>query len=168
MKLQEKNRLLTLTGLPTGAIFLICSTIPPSFYHPIAHRLSESGRSDVLLVDCPISGGTKRAAEGTLTICASGSPEDFKRSDQLLKSMSETLLTIEGGIGTASKIKMVNQLLVGIHIAVARPKPWASPQRPASTPERSTMSSSLLPETLGHSRTMCLICLMGTGLLCPL
>jgi 3-hydroxyisobutyrate dehydrogenase-like beta-hydroxyacid dehydrogenase len=33
--------------------------------------------------------------------------------------MSDTLFTIEGGIGAASKIKMVNQLLVGIHIAVA-------------------------------------------------
>lgn len=33
--------------------------------------------------------------------------------------MAETLHVIEGGEGTASKIKMVNQLLVGIHIAVA-------------------------------------------------
>ncbi|KAJ4209721.1 hypothetical protein NW759_013365 [Fusarium solani] len=108
-----------LGGLPTGAIILICSTIPPEFYDSIANRLSEAGRPDVLLVDCPVSGGTKRAAEGTLTIFASGSPWDLKRSDQLLKSMSETLFTIEGGIGAASKIKMVNQLLVGIHIAVA-------------------------------------------------
>ncbi|RSL76857.1 hypothetical protein BHE90_004951 [Fusarium euwallaceae] len=108
-----------LGGLPTGAVILICSTIPPAFYDSIANRLSEAGRPDVLLVDCPVSGGTKRAAEGTLTIFASGRPEDLKRSDQLLKSMSETLFTIEGGIGTASKIKMVNQLLVGIHIAVA-------------------------------------------------
>ncbi|KAM6513073.1 hypothetical protein FSOLCH5_010771 [Fusarium solani] len=108
-----------LGGLPTGAIILICSTIPPAFYDSIANRLSEAGRPDVLLVDCPVSGGTKRAAEGTLTIFASGSPEDLNRSDQLLKSMSDTLFTIEGGIGAASKIKMVNQLLVGIHIAVA-------------------------------------------------
>ncbi|KAI8711306.1 hypothetical protein NCS52_01506600 [Fusarium sp. LHS14.1] len=108
-----------LRGLPTGAIILICSTIPPAFYDSIANRLSEVGRPDVLLVDCPVSRGTKRAAEGTLTIFASGSPEGLKRSDQLLKSISETLFTIEGGIGAASKIKMVNQLLVGIHIAVA-------------------------------------------------
>ncbi|KAJ4178539.1 hypothetical protein NW755_013153 [Fusarium falciforme] len=108
-----------LEGLPTGAIILICSTIPPTFYDSITTRLSEAGRPDVLLVDCPVSGGTKRAAEGTLTIFASGSPESLKRSDQLLQSMSETLCTIEGGIGAASKIKMVNQLLVGIHIAVA-------------------------------------------------
>ncbi|KAL6364239.1 hypothetical protein LRP88_02156 [Fusarium phalaenopsidis] len=108
-----------LGGLPTGAIILICSTIPPTFYDSITTRLSEAGRPDVLLVDCPVSGGTKRAAEGTLTIFASGSPESLKRSDQLLQSMSETLSTIEGGIGAASKIKMVNQLLVGIHIAVA-------------------------------------------------
>ncbi|KAJ4171938.1 hypothetical protein NW754_007534 [Fusarium falciforme] len=108
-----------LAGLPTGAIILICSTIPPTFYDSITTRLSEAGRPDVLLVDCPVSGGTKRAAGGTLTIFASGSPESLKRSDQLLQSMSETLCTIEGGIGAASKIKMVNQLLVGIHIAVA-------------------------------------------------
>ncbi|KAM5353397.1 hypothetical protein ACJ41O_000047 [Fusarium nematophilum] len=113
---KEKGALLE---LPNGATILICSTIPPTFYDTISSRLAQAGRSDVLLVDCPVSGGTKRAAEGTLTIFASGSPDALKQSDQLLRSMSEKLYIIENGEGAASKIKMVNQLLVGIHISVA-------------------------------------------------
>ncbi|KAF4960756.1 hypothetical protein FSARC_10385 [Fusarium sarcochroum] len=108
-----------LATLPKGATILICSTIPPTFYDTLKSRLENFGRADILIVDCPVSGGTKRAAEGKLTIFASGTPDALKNANALLTSMSETLHIIEGDEGTASKIKMVNQLLVGIHIAVA-------------------------------------------------
>ncbi|KAH7232762.1 hypothetical protein BKA59DRAFT_446263 [Fusarium tricinctum] len=108
-----------LTTLPIGATILICSTIPPTFYDTLKSRLEKSGRADIFIVDCPVSGGTKRAAAGTLTIFASGTPDALNNANQLLGSMAETLHVIRGGEGTASKIKMVNQLLVGVHIAVA-------------------------------------------------
>ena len=66
-----------------------------------------------------MSGGTKRAAEGTLTIFVSGVTEALKRANELLHQMSEKLYVIPGGEGAASKVKMVNQLLVGTHIAAA-------------------------------------------------
>lgn len=66
-----------------------------------------------------MSGGTIKAANGTLTIFAAGSPEALKKADGVLRDMSQNLYVIEGGAGAASKVKMVNQLLVGTHIAAA-------------------------------------------------
>lgn len=71
------------------------------------------------VIDCPVSGGTARAADGTLTIFASGEADTLERARGLLLDMSEKLYVIPGGAGAASKMKMVNQLLVGTHIAAA-------------------------------------------------
>lgn len=71
------------------------------------------------IIDCPVSGGTQRAAAGTLTLMASGAPEALERADQLLRHMSEKLYIITGSAGSGSKMKMVNQLLVGSHIAAS-------------------------------------------------
>lgn len=71
------------------------------------------------VIDCPVSGGTARAADGTLTIFASGESDVLDRARALLHDMSEKLYVVPGGAGAASKVKMVNQLLVGTHIAAA-------------------------------------------------
>lgn len=71
------------------------------------------------MIDCPVSGGTARAANGTLTIFASGEADALQKARGLLDDMSEKLYIIPGGAGAASKVKMVNQLLVGTHIAAA-------------------------------------------------
>lgn len=73
----------------------------------------------MLIVDCPVSGGTKRAADGTLTIFVSGTQVALQKAGNLLHDMSEKLYVIPGDTGMASKMKMVNQLLVGTHIATA-------------------------------------------------
>lgn len=77
------------------------------------------GRQDIFLVDSPVSGGTVRAAEGNLTILASGSEEALNQANPFLTDLSEKLYIIPGGIGAASNVKMINQLLAGIHIAAA-------------------------------------------------
>ncbi len=76
-------------------------------------------RSDIFLIDSPVSGGTVRAANGSLTILSSGRPTALERGSSILKDLSEKLYTIPGGIGAASNVKMVNQLLAGVHIAAA-------------------------------------------------
>lgn len=71
------------------------------------------------VLDCPVSGGTKRAAEGALTVFASGEAYALEEAGALLHDMSEKLYLIPGAAGAASKVKTVNQLLVGTHIAAA-------------------------------------------------
>jgi 3-hydroxyisobutyrate dehydrogenase-like beta-hydroxyacid dehydrogenase len=50
---------------------------------------------------------------------ASGSEVALKHGDIILKTLSEKLFIIPGGIGAASNVKMINQLLAGVHIAAA-------------------------------------------------
>ncbi|KAL4792867.1 NAD-binding of NADP-dependent 3-hydroxyisobutyrate dehydrogenase-domain-containing protein [Aspergillus venezuelensis] len=106
-------------GLPRDATIILCSTVPPTYYDTLPSRISSLGRPGVLVVDAPVSGGTLRAANGTLSIFAAGCPEALSRVRDLLKDMSGQLYIISGGLGAGSKIKMVNQLLVGTHIAAA-------------------------------------------------
>lgn len=82
-------------------------------------KFAQLGRQDVQLVDCPVSGGTVRAAQGALTILAAGKPDALRRANPILRELSEKLYIIPGGIGAASNVKMINQLLVGSHITAA-------------------------------------------------
>ncbi|KAF4362527.1 hypothetical protein F8388_011354, partial [Cannabis sativa] len=74
---------------------------------------------DLKLVDAPVSGGVKKASLGTLTIIASGADEALKSTGLVLSALSEKLYVIKGGCGAGSVVKMVNQLLAGVHIASA-------------------------------------------------
>ncbi|PON36984.1 Ketose-bisphosphate aldolase, class-II [Trema orientale] len=80
--------------------------------------ISDEGKN-LKLVDAPVSGGVKRASMGTLTIMASGTDEALKSTGLVLSGLSEKLYVIKGGCGAASVVKMVNQLLAGVHIASA-------------------------------------------------
>jgi 3-hydroxyisobutyrate dehydrogenase-like beta-hydroxyacid dehydrogenase len=107
------------SALPLNSTVIICSTVPSAYLTEIRSKLESLRRNDIFLVDSPVSGGTIRAAQGTLTILSSGSPAALSHSKQILSDMSEKLFVIPGGIGAASNVKMVNQLLAGVHIAVA-------------------------------------------------
>lgn len=97
----------------------MCSTVPSAYLAEIRSNLDSMRREDIFLIDSPVSGGTVRAANGMLTILSSASPAALTRGKQILLDMSEKLFVIPGGIGAASNVKMVNQLLAGVHIAAA-------------------------------------------------
>ncbi|PMD38612.1 3-hydroxyisobutyrate dehydrogenase [Hyaloscypha variabilis F] len=105
--------------LPLNASIIICSTVQSAYLTEIRSRLDCIGRNDISLVDSPVSGGTVRAAKGTLTILVSASPGALRQHRGILSDLSEKLFIIPGGIGAASNVKMVNQLLAGVHIAAA-------------------------------------------------
>ena len=66
----------------------------------------------------PISGGTERAADGTLVIMAGGPAEAYQRALPSFDAMGTTVRHI-GPTGTGTVVKLVNQLLVGIHSVAA-------------------------------------------------
>lgn len=102
-----------------NATIIICSTVPSAYLQDVSSSLEKINREDIFLVDSPVSGGTVRASQGSLTILSSGSSTALDRGKRLLIDMSEKLYVIPGGIGAASNVKMVNQLLAGVHIAAA-------------------------------------------------
>ncbi|KAG7944814.1 hypothetical protein I3843_15G123300 [Carya illinoinensis] len=104
------------SALPSGASIIISSTVSLGFVSQLEQRLLNEGKG-LKLVDAPVSGGVKRASTGTLTIMASGTDEALKSAGLVLAALSEKLYIIRGGCGAGSGVKMVNQLLAGVHIA---------------------------------------------------
>lgn len=71
-----------------------------------------------LFLDAPISGGTERAENGTLVIMAGGLKEAFDAASTAFDAMGATVRHT-GPTGTGTTVKLVNQLLVGIHTLAA-------------------------------------------------
>ncbi|QIX00020.1 hypothetical protein AMS68_005537 [Peltaster fructicola] len=98
--------------------FILCSTCPPDFAIALRKRFDDAGRSDIRLLDCPVSGGTIRAADGTLSIFESGPEEHLEAAHEVLQSMSANLYRM-GPIPNGSKTKCVHQLLAATNIISA-------------------------------------------------
>lgn len=105
-------------ALPKGAVLLLCSTVPSAYAQSVEKQLKDVGREDVLFIDAPVSGGAIRAADGTLSIMAGGSPAALEHGKWLLEELSAAskLFIVEGGIGAGSNMKMVHQVLAAIQI----------------------------------------------------
>jgi putative dehydrogenase len=103
-------------AMPEGAVFISCATMAPEAAKSLATRLEATGRH---YLDAPISGGAVRAAEGELTILASGSKTAFNRARPALTAMAAKLYELGDEPGTGAGFKMINQLLAGVHIAAA-------------------------------------------------
>lgn len=97
-----------------GAVVIACATVPPNFAKDMAARAQEYG---VHYLDAPISGGSAKAAQGKLSIMASGTPEAFAAAGPVLASIAETVFELGDAAGAGSAMKAVNQLLAGVHIA---------------------------------------------------
>jgi putative dehydrogenase len=103
-------------SLPRGATVMLHATVAPDDTRALAAELADSGH---LLLDAPISGGAARAASGELTVMASGSSAAFDAAGPALEAMAATVHRLGDEPGIGSTVKMVNQLLAGVHIAAA-------------------------------------------------
>lgn len=102
--------------LPKESIVMVCSTVSPDFAQKTAARLAES---ELRMLDSPISGGTIRAAQGKLSIMASGPDAIFDELEPVLSAMAENVYRMGTAYGLGSTMKLVNQILAGVHIATA-------------------------------------------------
>ena len=102
--------------LAKDAVFISSATMDPDVARRLAARLEATGRH---YLDAPISGGAQRAAQGELTILASGSPAAFAKARPALDAMAAKLYELGDAPGQGAAFKMVNQLLAGVHIAAA-------------------------------------------------
>jgi 3-hydroxyisobutyrate dehydrogenase len=101
--------------LKHGALVLDCSTVSAATARDAAMRLSPKG---VDFLDCPVSGGTEGAKNGTLAIMCGGEPGAFSRAEPLLQVMGKRWVLM-GPAGSGQATKAVNQIAVaGIAQAV--------------------------------------------------
>jgi len=103
-------------ALAAGAVVVVMATVGPAPVQRWAERL---GRKQVDLVDAPVSGGAVRAGAGDLLIMVGGSDEAVGRVRPLLDAMARTAPHVGTTPGDGQKVKLVNQLLCGVHIAAA-------------------------------------------------
>ncbi len=97
-----------------GLICVDCSTIGPSAARAIGARLAERG---VAMVDAPVTGSAPRAEDGTLTIMAGGSAEDFERARPVLDAMG-SLVVHAGPLGDGQMVKVINNAVAATNAAV--------------------------------------------------
>ena len=99
-----------------GSVIISSATMAPDDARKLSAKAEGLG---LLYLDAPISGGAAKAAIGQLTVMASGSPETFKRARPVLDAIAATVYELGDAAGIGASFKMVNQLLAGVHIAVA-------------------------------------------------
>ena len=103
-------------AMKLGSVFVMCSTVDPSWSMALEARLAAL---DILYLDAPISGGAAKASSGEMTMMTSGRPEAFAVAGSLLDAMAAKVYRLGDQAGAASKVKIINQLLAGVHIAAA-------------------------------------------------
>ena len=102
-------------GARPGLLCVDSSTIGPAATLEIAAAL---GERDIHLLDAPVTGSSPRAQDGTLTIMAGGSPEDFDRARPVLEAMG-SLIVHAGPLGHGQMVKLINNSVAAINTTVA-------------------------------------------------
>jgi L-threonate 2-dehydrogenase len=102
--------------LPRGTAVICSSTVAPAAARRLETRLTEAG---LLMLDAPVSGGKAGAEAGTMTVMASGSAVAFEKAAPALEAIAGKVWRLGEAAGIGSTVKMVNQLLAGVHIATA-------------------------------------------------
>jgi 3-hydroxyisobutyrate dehydrogenase len=103
-------------ALAAGTVVVIMATAGPEVVAEAATRL---GRSGVSVVDAPVSGGVQRAAAGDLLIMVSGAADAVRQARPLLDALARSAPLVGPAPGDGQRVKLVNQLLCGVHIAAA-------------------------------------------------
>ena len=114
--LADPAALATVLGAPDGvlktlrrsALLIDCSTVGPAVARSTAEQCEARGAR---FVDAPVLGSVPAAAQGTLTILASGADADVDRARLVLSHLGNAIVHT-GGVGSASALKLVMNLLI--------------------------------------------------------
>ncbi|MFT4271250.1 MAG: NAD(P)-dependent oxidoreductase [Pantoea sp.] len=101
--------------LKPGTVVMVSSTISAQDAQSIEQQLAQH---QLVMLDAPVSGGAAKAATGDMTVMASGSEEAFARLQPVLDAVAAKVYRVGSDIGLGSTVKIVHQLLAGVHIAV--------------------------------------------------
>ena len=103
-------------AMQPGSVFVMCSTVDPGWSVALEARLLALG---IHYIDAPISGGAAKAASGQMTVMSAARPEAYAAVGTVLDDMAAKVYRLGDRAGMGSKLKIINQLLAGVHIAAA-------------------------------------------------
>jgi 3-hydroxyisobutyrate dehydrogenase len=90
--------------LSAGACIIEMSSADPIRTRALAAALHAKG---IALIDAPVSGGVKKAINGTLAIMVGGEPADYARQKPILERMGQAI-TYVGPVGAGHALKALN------------------------------------------------------------
>ncbi|CUW08670.1 2-(hydroxymethyl)glutarate dehydrogenase [Serratia grimesii] len=93
---------------------MVSSTISATDAKDIEQQLLALGLN---MLDAPVSGGAAKAAEGQMTVMASGAESTFRQLQPVLDAIAGKVYRIGEDIGLGATVKIIHQLLAGVHIA---------------------------------------------------
>jgi len=102
------------SGLTPNALIINCVTLAPSKAVEIANKVGIMG---FRYIDAPVSGGAAKALDGRMSIMASGTPLAMTDAKPIFDAISEHVFELGDEPGQGSQMKLINQLLAGVHIA---------------------------------------------------
>jgi L-threonate 2-dehydrogenase len=103
-------------AMKPGSVFVMCSTVDPHWSVALEAKLEALG---LHYIDAPISGGAAKAASGQMTMMTAAKPAAYLKADPYLHAMAAKVYKLGDSAGAGSKVKIINQLLAGVHIAAA-------------------------------------------------
>lgn len=100
-------------GLESGKLIIDMTSLAATAAKKFYAMAKERG---IDMLDAPVTGGTKGAMNGTLTILVGGEQAAFDKALPILQGMGKNIRLL-GGPGAGQTVKMVNQIMVGITVA---------------------------------------------------
>jgi 3-hydroxyisobutyrate dehydrogenase-like beta-hydroxyacid dehydrogenase len=100
-------------GAAPGTLCVDMSTIAPAQTLAIGVELAAHG---LALLDAPVTGSSPKAQDGTLTIMAGGSADDFARAEPLFAVMGDLVVHV-GALGQGEMVKLINNAVAAANAA---------------------------------------------------
>ncbi|WP_261883377.1 L-threonate dehydrogenase [Vibrio pelagius] len=114
----QVNTVLFKTGLAAAlkanTPVMVSATISAEDAKQIEAKLAEH---NLVMLDAPVSGGAVKAEAGEMTIMASGAQSTFDVLEPVLNATAAKVYNIGEAIGLGATVKIIHQLLAGVHIA---------------------------------------------------
>jgi 3-hydroxyisobutyrate dehydrogenase len=96
-----------LAGLAPGSVLVDMGSSSPARTRALGALLAAR---DIGMVDAPVSGGVRRAVEGTLTVMVGGDPTPVARCRPILEAVGERVFVC-GALGAGHAMKALNNLV---------------------------------------------------------
>ncbi|WP_298823762.1 NAD(P)-dependent oxidoreductase [uncultured Planococcus sp.] len=100
-------------GMDSDSLLIEMTTSIPSVTKELSALMKEKG---LKMIDAPVSGGVKKAEEGTLSIMVGGEEADFERAKPLLECMGANIFHV-GEAGAGHTIKALNNMISATTLA---------------------------------------------------
>jgi 3-hydroxyisobutyrate dehydrogenase len=104
-----------LTGLARESVLIDMSSSSPVGTRELGARLAERG---VAMLDAPVSGGVRKAADATLSIMVGGDASVIARCRSLLEAMGKQIF-LTGPLGSGHAMKALNNYVSAAGLAAA-------------------------------------------------